>query len=349
MKTLGALTDPVYVEPQRFSLYERFWLKYINDKRDLPFIHLLTAIHILVIPTAILLYTPFLKGWYWWLAYIPYFYISQLYFKGRFGLMLHCIVHRKLFKKGYTWLYHYVIWFVCPFFGHTPETYFAHHMGMHHVENNCEDDASSTLPYQRDSLGAFLLYYLNFLFLGFRDTFMYFFSRKRKKFYVRMTLGEFTFFLFCAGMCFVNFKATLWIFIIPFLFARLVMMLGNWTQHAFVNPANLDDNSINCINTKYNQSCWNDGYHAVHHIRPALHYTEIPGEFMKNLNKFAERKVLVFDGIHYLHIFIWLMTKRYDKLAKHIVNVNNMFSSEAEVIALMKERTKKYSLIHSPA
>ena len=60
MKALAAITDPVYVEPKEFTAYEKFWLKYMNDKRDLPFIHLLTAIHILVIPTAIILYTPFL-------------------------------------------------------------------------------------------------------------------------------------------------------------------------------------------------------------------------------------------------------------------------------------------------
>jgi hypothetical protein len=38
------------------------------------------------------------------------------------------------------------------------------------------------------------------------------------------------------------------------------------------------------------------------------------------------------------------MTKRYDKLAKNLVNINNMFSSEEEAIALMKARTKKYKL-----
>jgi fatty acid desaturase len=344
MKALTTITDPVYIEPKKFSRYERFWLKYINDKRDLPFIHLLTAIHILVIPLAVFLYTPVLNGWYWWLAYIPYFYLANLYFKGSFGLMLHCIVHRKLFKKGYTWLYNWIIWGVCPFFGHTPETYFAHHMGMHHVENNLPDDASSTLRYQRDSLRGFLTYYLRFLFLGFKETFQYFFNRKRKKFYVRLTFGEISFYVFCVGMCFVNFQATLWIFIIPFLFARMVMMLGNWAQHAFIDPYDLEENTINCINTKYNQKCWNDGYHAVHHIRPALHYTDIPAEFLKNKDMFAKKKVYVFDGIHYLHIFVWLMTKRYDKLADNIVNINNMWSSREEVIASMKERTKKFDL-----
>lgn len=345
MKPLTELTDPVYISKVKFSAYERFWLKYTNDKRDLPFIHLLTAIHLLVIPTAVILYTPLLEGWYWWLAYIPYFYISQLYFKGRFGLMLHCISHRKLFKKGYTWLYHWVIWGVCPFFGHTPETYFIHHMAMHHVENNMPDDASSTLAYRRDNVWDFMKYVARFLFLGFRDTFMYLFNKKRRKLYMRLTYGEWSFFAFCTGMSFVNFHATLWIFIIPFVFARIVMMLGNWTQHSFIDkndPENNFTSAINCINTKYNHTCWNDGYHTVHHLRPAMHYTDIPAEFLQLKNKFAENKTFIFDGIHYLHIFIYLMTKNYEKLADNLVNINgSTFSSREEAIALMKERAKK--------
>ena len=347
MKALTALSDPTYVPKSKFSIYERFWLRYMNDKRDLPFIHLLTAIHILVIPVAVLLYTPVLEGWYWWLAYLPYFYISQLYFKGRFGLMLHCISHRKLFKKGYTWIYHWIIWGVCPFFGHTPETYFVNHMTIRRVENNMPDDAISTLAYRRDSIGDFLKYLSRFLFLGFRDTFMYLFTRKRKKLYMRLTYGEGAFFIFCIAMCFVNLQATMMVFIIPFIFARIVMMLGNWTQHSFIDKTDPENNftsAINCINTKYNKMCWNDGYHTVHHLRPAMHYTEIPEEFLKLRNEFAAKKTFVFDGIHYLHVFIYLMTKRYDKLADNLVNIDNTFSSREEAIALMKERIQKINL-----
>ena len=122
------------------------------------------------------------------------------------------------------------------------------------------------------------------------------------------------------------------------------MMLGNWTQHSFIDkndPENNFTSAINCINTNYNKICWNDGYHTVHHLRPAMHYTEIPGEFIKLRKEFAAQKSLVFDGIHYLHIFIYLMTKRYDKLAENLVNIDNSFSSKEEAIALMKERTKR--------
>lgn len=259
--------------------------------------------------------------------------------------MFHCLCHRKIFKPAYQQAAHnYITWIICPLFGHSPESYFSHHMGMHHVENNNEDDASSTMAYQRDSLRSFFAYFFNFLFLGFKQTFEYLFMRKRKKLYTRLTLGEWVFIFFCIGMCFVNLKATLVVYVVPFFFARFVMMLGNWTQHSFIDhsdPEDLYTNSINCINTDYNKICWNDGYHIIHHLRPGLHYTDMPGEFLKRKDEFAARKAIVFDGIHYLHIFIYLMTKRYGKLADNLVNINNMFESREQAIALMKERTRR--------
>jgi hypothetical protein len=75
-----------------------------------------------------------------------------------------------------------------------------------------------------------------------------------------------------------------------------------------------------------------------------MHYTEIPNEFLKLKHQFAEKKSLIFEDIHYLHIFIYLMTKRYDKLADNLVNIDNAFASRDEAIAVMKERTKKIVL-----
>ena len=344
MKSLSTLTDPTYIPKEKLSWYDNLWMKIINDKRDLPFIYLLTSIHLLVVPGAIILFTPLLKGWWWWALAIPYFYVAQFYYKGRFGLMFHCICHRKCFKPPYQWLHTYITWIVCPLFGHAPESYFRHHLGMHHVENNMDDDTSSTMTYQRDSARNFLLYFLTFLFSGARDTFFYLFYRKRKKLYARLTFGEYAFLAICIALCFLNLKAALMVYIIPFVFARFVMMLGNWTQHAFVDanePENLYKNSVNCINTKYNHVCWNDGYHIIHHLRPGLHYTEMPGEFLKRKDEFAANKAIVFDGIHYLHIFTYLLTKRYDKLADNLVNINNSYGSKEEAIALLRERTRK--------
>ncbi|MCU0334234.1 MAG: fatty acid desaturase [Chitinophagaceae bacterium] len=344
MRTLPALTDPVYHEPGQLNAFERWMLGYMNDRKDLPFLRLLSFIHLTVLPMAILLYTPLLTGVWWWLLYAVYFFVSGIRLRGPFGLMYHNLAHRRFFKKKYDWANRYITWFITPFFGHSPESYVSHHIGMHHVENNAADDASSTLYYDRDNVGHFLRYYLRFITLGFVDTFIYLFTRKRRKYYVPLGWGEISFVAFCIGMCFVNLKATLMIFIIPFFVGRLIMMLGNWTQHAFADPADPDNmyrNCYNCINTTYNQKCWNDGYHLIHHLKPGLHYTEMPKEFLRIQDRMAAEKTLVFDGIHYLHLFAWLMTKRYDRMADHLVNLQNSFESKEEAMRILRERTRK--------
>src|SRR3954471_13556797 len=44
--------------------------------------------------------------------------------------------HRPLFRRRYRWLHILMVWLVGPSFGEAPETYFAHHIAMHHLEGN---------------------------------------------------------------------------------------------------------------------------------------------------------------------------------------------------------------------
>jgi fatty acid desaturase len=165
---------------------------------------------------------------------------------------------------------------------------------------------------------------------------------------MRLTFGEGAFYLLCILMCFINLKAALLVLIIPFILSRLVMMLGNWTQHAFVDPVdpeNMYRSCYTCINTSYNTKCWNDGYHLIHHMRPGAHYTEMPVLFLKEKEKIAREKSFVFDGIHYLHLFYFLMTKKYDKMADHLVNIDNSFTSREEAIDLLKKRTARFPVM----
>jgi hypothetical protein len=58
----------------------------------------------------------------------------------------------------------------------------------------------------------------------------------------------------------------------------------------------------------------------------------------------VKNRTFVFEKIHYLHIFFYLMFKRYDKLADNIVNINGVFSDKTDAISLLKNRTKKFDL-----
>ena len=333
-------TDPGTSRPVSSAL-DRFFVKFLNDPRDLPFIYLGLQVTFTLIPLAVLLYMPFITGWVWWLIAIVYLFINNITYKGPFGLMLHCTTHRRFFKKEYDILNHYLPWVLAPFFGQSPETYRAHHIGMHHVENNLEPDESSTMPYQRDSGRDFLKYFLTFFFTGIYTLVNYLFGRRRDKLAWQTIRGEVLFILFCVAMSFVNWQATLVAFILPFIAFRLVAMAGNWVQHTFIcpdQPGNEYRNSITCINVKFNRKCWNDGYHISHHINPTLHWTEHPRFFRENLKEFARNRSVVFDGLNYSEIFVLLLRDRYDLLAQRFVDVGKHFSSDEEVIAFLRSR-----------
>ncbi|GAA4375958.1 fatty acid desaturase [Hymenobacter koreensis] len=344
MKPLFPLTDRVYNPEEQVSAFGKWLLRFAQDPRDLPFLYLIFQISVTLIPLAVLLFVPGLPNGIWWLAAAAYLFLNNIRFKGPFGLMLHCSCHRPIFKKQYGFLNHYLPWVIGPLFGQTPETYYTHHMGMHHAENNQTEDRSSTMHYQRDSWRGFLQYLGTFMFVGIFHMSHYFIQTRKRRFLFRSLRGEIAFFALCIGLWLVNWPATLVVFVLPFVISRIIMMLGNWTQHAFVDaqdPGNSYTNSITCLNTKYNHKCWNDGYHTSHHVRPGLHWTEHPANFQKNVHKYIQHDSVVFDGIHFLHVFAWLMTKRYDLLAKNFVNLGDRYRSDEEVIELLKNRTRK--------
>jgi len=122
------------------------------------------------------------------------------------------------------------------------------------------------------------------------------------------------------------------------------MMAGNWGQHAFIDttaPENCYRNSITCINTAYNKRCFNDGYHIIHHIKPSMHYTDMPGEFMMNRRIYAMEKAIVFDGLDFFIIWLLLMLKDYKTLSRRFVRLDDSLKSDEEVITFLKSRTER--------
>ncbi|MCB9638785.1 MAG: fatty acid desaturase [Myxococcales bacterium] len=342
------IDDPRFTPKEHYGPVDRFLLSMIKDERDLPFAQLCLQSTLFIIPFAIVLYIPGIFRWWLGAAYLV---LNVFFFMDRFILMLHNTSHRRLFNRRYALLNHYIPWVLSPFFGETPETYYAHHIGMHHPENNMEDDLSSTLRFERDNAFHFLQYYLRFFFLAIVDMSRYHFQRGRIKMLRRMLLGEIGFYLCVIALSFVNFYATLVVWIIPFLVCRFVMMAGNWGQHAFVDPeapANCYRNSITAINSRYNQRCFNDGYHIGHHLKPGRHWTELPVEFEESLDEYAKEDAVIFHGIDFVGVWALLMFHRYDKLAEIYVNIGQPERTKEELMAFLHARTRPVPVPSTP-
>lgn len=333
------LSDPTFTQTEE-SGFDRLALTFINDRRDIPFVRLLLTLTFTVVASGVAM---FVFGFRWWHAAIHG--VAVLWFMGPYILMLHNTSHRKFFKTQYARLNHYIPWFLGPFFGETPDTYFAHHVGMHHPENNLAEDVSTTLRYRRDSIWGFTRYFLRFFFGVIIELPSYFVRKKRRSLAYKSVSGELIYFAVVGSLAyFVDWRAAVVVFLGPYVLTRFLMMCGNWGQHAFVDeatPENCYRNSITCINTGYNRRCFNDGYHIGHHIKQTRHWTEMPEDFSSNIATYAKERAIVFSGIDFFLVWLFLMLGRYDWLAKAYVQLDASNKlSESEIIELLRSRTR---------
>lgn len=335
------ITDPTPQSYSRSSSMAKFFAKYLRDERDLPFVYLMMKILFIQVPfVACFFIFPNVFNWYAAAGYWIYMLASGF---APFTLMLHNTSHNKLFKQQYDVFNNVIPWLLGMFFGQPPKSYFAHHIGMHHSENNMLDDLSTTIVYKRDSFFGFMHYFLRFFFLGVFELTAYFKRRKMKKLMKYIMRGETVFYLFVIGLSFISFKATFIVFLVPFILIRFLMMAGNWGQHAFVDeqdPENSYKNSITCINSRYNKVAFNDGYHIGHHLRPGMHWTEMSVDFKANMESYAKEKAIIFQKLDFFVVWFLLMTKSYGVLANNYIDLEQRFSNKDEIIAFLKTRTQ---------
>ena len=339
--TTISLRDPLYKRTEKYNLLEKFFVQLLHDERDLPFIYLCLKVTFLVLPFSIYLVIP--GNFNFFIATI-YLIFNCSIFMPPVVLMTHSTSHRKFFKQKYRYLNYYLIWIIGPFYGLSANTFFAHHIGMHHIENNLPNDLNCTIPYQRDSIIDFGIYFFKFIFFIIVDLPRYFMKNNRSYFAKKVLFGEFSFILLCLALIFINWQSDLFVFIIPYILVRFFMMAGNWGEHAFIdshNVGNLYRNSVTNINCLHNRRCFNNGYHIGHHLRPGMHWTELPQDFLNNINCYIDEKPVIFEGLDSVLVWFHLMIKNYRYLASRFVDVGNRYLDQEEVIAFLKERTKK--------
>mmetsp|Transcript_26816 Transcript_26816/g.59337 ORF Transcript_26816/g.59337 Transcript_26816/m.59337 type:complete len:349 (+) Transcript_26816:100-1146(+) len=339
----GVLTDPVY-ESKKLSRTDQFFSQFIRDERDLPFVHLSLQLFSTVIPTGLFLYTSVLSGWTWLALAVANLLVVAIYFLGPYTLMLHLTCHRRFLKDEYSYLNPIIPCIIGPFFGQTPYSYFAHHVGMHHPENNLPTDGSSTMHYQRDEWTHWAHYFGSFLWTGVTSLRAYLTKHNKNTLLRNQAQGELVSYTVLGALSLLHFKATLFVFLLPWFIIRFGMMAGNWAQHAFIDAASPDNNyrnSITCINAYYNRVCFNDGYHIAHHLKPTQHWTEMPAELLANRAKYVENDAIIFEELDFFIIWFFLMLKRYDWLAHYYVNMGHKYKSDEEVVAMLKSRTAR--------
>lgn len=218
------------------NIYIPLASKVVRRPTDIVFLTHIIIYCSTLIPSALYLFTNFswIHGWFHW------FY--SFYCAGAFTLLMHNHIHNNgvLAKpfKAFDWTFPYILG---PLMGHTWDSYYYHHVKHHHVENNGPGDLSSTIQYQRDSVIDFLKYEARFLALTWIELPLYFFRKHQYLMAFKCLMAEWSSLILIALSARLNFRPTLFVFILPLSLMRFGMMVGNWGQHCLVDE--VDPNS----------------------------------------------------------------------------------------------------------
>ena len=258
----------------------------LSDPRDLPIFLVflqVAAFHTLSSVLQItLLPRDDMRGLWWG---VPQFLVGWIVLGQRFILAMHYAAHRPIFspKKLGRWaagaLNAVPQTLLSNLYGMPAGAYYVHHCIMHHQANNVFPyDISSTMPYRRDSPLHFLMYVANFMV----HTLLYlpYYALSKRRF--GLAAGC----LACLGaylaaypllyrfhpVWFVNTLGH------SFWLGPFALMLGNWSQHVFVDPQRPTSNyglATNHLGAPFNMLSFNDGYHITHHVSSITHWSEV--------------------------------------------------------------------------
>ena len=347
------ITDPCPLTDAPRNLFEQWCRPWLADARDLLFVRVALRATLILLPLCASQFAVSMAAvpagalWLLWLPCLlalPYLWLLYAVFGGPVLLMVHALEHRPAFTGQGRLLQGWIRHGLPLLYGISPFAYRAHHLVMHHAEENRPGDVSSTLGYRRDNLASFTGYWLRFLLLGNVDLARYLWRRQCRRALRRFLAGEAAhLLLIAAGLWFAPVAATITM-LVPYALTRFFLMAGNWAQHAFVDESAIEDgvrNATILVNASHNHRCFNDGYHAVHHQHPGLHWGDMSSRFQSDWCSYADHGVLVFAGVPNNQAMWWhLMRKNYDFLARHLVDLHQTPRSHEQKVALLRQRAR---------
>lgn len=214
------------------------------------------------------------------------------------------------------------------------------HVRVHHVEDASYEDVQCVAHYNRSSIYDFAKFIgrenlLNNLGISLLD---YFADHNRIASFKAVRTGVLIHLATILGVAIIDWKIAVAYLIIPKLMFNIVTGGATFAQHAFYKPDNIND-VLACTTTFiFKNDFLNEGYHMSHHQRCAVHWSEMPAFFEANKPLYREHDSVVFKDLDTLAVFFLLILKRFDVLAKHVVDLQGNRSQD-DIAAWLRARS----------
>jgi len=165
------------------------------------------------------------------------------------------------------------------FYGHPAVAWVPTHNQVHHKLNNKPGDSSQSPKWFRGNhLAALLVYPVLTNLAQTRDINAFLkglWKRDRPAFYA--AASEYVvFFGTMVALLLVDWRRTLLFLFIPQQVALFSIQVVNYLQHIETDAYSDWNHSRNFVSRSLNLLLFNNGYHTVHHLKPGVHWSELP-------------------------------------------------------------------------
>ncbi|HZR07255.1 MAG TPA: fatty acid desaturase [Myxococcales bacterium] len=170
-------------------------------------------------------------------------------------------------------------YWIAIFYGHPAVAWVPTHNQIHHKLNNKPGDSSrSPKWFEGNHLAALLVYPLLTNLEQTKDINAFLkdlWKRDRPAF--RAAASEYVvFFGTMAVLLLLDWRKALLFFVIPQQVALFSIQVVNYLQHIETDAYSEWNHSRNFVSWTLNALLFNNGYHTVHHLKPGVHWSELP-------------------------------------------------------------------------
>ena len=247
--------------------------------------------------------------------------------------------HKGLFKNGWKILNPIIQWLIGPFYGIVPNNYIIAHTKLHHTFVNQLKDPHTNIDFDRSNPLSFVKYIPRFIMYwsGIGPCY-YYFQKKQLMFVIIVLKGIIYYYgLIIIGTLLIDWKFSLAYLLYPHLEAMIFIAGIGYMWHCFVDPADPTNDYINSITIlNGHDNIWGEDYHVVHHKFPNIHWSEYEDNYKNNIDKYRENKATIFRDTEEGVILFWILTKQWNKLATHFVDLDNKLTHDEKKELILK-------------
>mmetsp|Transcript_5593 Transcript_5593/g.10505 ORF Transcript_5593/g.10505 Transcript_5593/m.10505 type:complete len:418 (+) Transcript_5593:60-1313(+) len=214
-------------------------------------------------------------------------------------------------------------WWICLFFGVMPAAFAFGHSLNHHKYNNGPLDVVSTGDKPRDSLANFIAYVPRWTLYSLNISSIYqFLMEGNLAVAAKMMFGCVYWWGFFA-MCAIKSPIFAVSYILYPFFENVVLLACiNWSWHSFLHPGDPEDEFVGSVTILDGPiNVLNEDFHVVHHQYPGCHWSEHPEKVRKHWPEYIEHQATCFRATHAFEIFVFVITRDYDALARKFVDL----------------------------